>query len=303
MYEWDFTVQAMIDEIERQGKDGWQTLTLESVSRQVGYSKFYCSRQFQKILGLSFRRYVAGRRLCAATIRIRDTREPISQIALENGYSSQGALTRAFKEAYGCTPAAYRKDPRPIPMSIQKAVLKPLHFMNKGVFEMKGTEVTTPAVWVEYIPEHDFIGLYDLSAKGYTDFERRGDFDRIEGILESMVPFQHPVVWSHHAGWFYENGQKGYFYGTGVFTDYAGEVPEGFVRRHVPAGYYLVFGHPKYDYYRDNGEVMKRVEELAWSFDPTPLGLRWNEEACPCYQRHYPEGLGYQVLRPVIRIA
>ena len=128
---------------------------------------------------------------------------------------------------------------------------------------MGETILTTPQTWVEYIPAHRFVGLYDIHAKGYVDFEKREDFDRIEGILESMVPVQHPVVWAHHAGWFYNAGKKGYFYGSGVAEDYAGVIPEGFEVRDVPASYYLVFGHPKYDYMKDNGEVMKRVEELT----------------------------------------
>jgi len=27
----------------------------------------------------------------------------------------------------------------------------------------------------------------------------------------------------------------------------------------------------------------------------------WNEDVCQDYQRHYPEGIGYEVLRPVKR--
>ena len=83
------------------------------------------------------------------------------------------------------------------------------------------------------------------------------------------VPVQH---WSHHAGWFYRDDKKGYFYGTGVDADYSGEIPESFEMRDIPASYYLVFGHPKFDYLKDNGEVMKRVEALAWTFDPRMLG-------------------------------
>lgn len=49
-------------------------------------------------------------------------------------------------------------------------------------------------------------------------------------------------------------------------------------------------------------EVLKRVEELAWNFDPTSIGYEWNEDVCQNYQRHYPEGLGYQVLRPVTKM-
>lgn len=298
MYEWYFAVQKMIEWIETHAHEN---PTLDEMAAQIGYSKFYCSSQFHKIVGMTVKKYLAGRRLCGATIKIRDTDTSIIDIALEYGYSSQEALTRAFQDTYGCTPAAYRKNPLPIPLSIHKAVLTPLHYIQKGVVKMSETSLTTPKVWIEYIPEHKFIGMYDIEAQGYTDFEVRKDFDKIEGILESMVPFQHPVVWSHHAGWFYENGRKGYFYGTGVFPDYSGKIPDGFEIRSIPASYYLVFGHPKYDYYKDNSEVMQRVEQLAWSFDPQNLGYMWNEEQCQDYQRHMWNDRGYQVLRPIVK--
>ena len=299
MYEWNYAVQEMIDWIEA---NICTKPTLDDLAKQVGYSKYYCSSQFQKIVGMTLKRYLAGRRLCAATLKVRDTDDPIIDIAMEYGYSSQGALTRAFKDAYGCTPAAYRKNPVPIPLSIHKAVLTPAHYIKKGVVDMSETALTTPEVWFEYIPEHKFIGLYDVNAKGYVDFERREDFDRIEGLLESMIPIQHPVVWSHHAGWFYDGDRKEYFYGTGVSVDYSGEIPVGFEILTIPGSYYLVFGHPKYDYLKDNGEVMNRVEKLAWDFNPKTLGYEWNEKECQDYRRHTWNTRGYQVLRPVRKL-
>ena len=299
MYEWNYAVQEMIDWIE---EHLIESPTLDELANQVGYSKFYCSSQFQKIVGMTIRRYTAGRRLCAATLKVRDTNQPILDIAMEYGYSSQGALTRAFKDAYGCTPSAYRKNPIPIPLSIYKAVLRPSHYIKKGVVNMSETALTTPEVWFEYIPEHKFIGIYDINANGYGDFEKRPDFDIIEGTLESMIPIQHPIVWSHHAGWFYEGNNKGYFYGTGVPIDYSGPIPDGYEVRKIPASYYLVFGHPKYDYMKDNGEVMGRVEKLAWDFNPKTLGYDWNEKQCQDYQRHTWNTRGYQVLRPVVKL-
>lgn len=299
MYEWNYAVQELIDYVENNLS---KNISIDELAKQIGYSKFYCSTQFRKIVGMTFKKYIAGRRLCKATIAVRDTNIPIIEIALEYGYSSQGALTRAFKDAYGCTPAAYRRKPIPIPMSIHKVVLTPSHYVKKGVVDMRETVLTTPQTWIEYIPAHKFIGLYDIHAKGYCDFEKREDFDKIEGILESMVPVQHPVVWSHHAGWFYRDDKKGYFYGTGVAEDYSGPIPEGFEVYDIPASYYLVFGHPKYDYMKDNGEVMKRVEQIAWSFDPRTLGYEWNEEDCQDYQRHMWNDRGYQVLRPIKKI-
>lgn len=44
---------------------------------------------------------------------------------------------------------------------------------------------------------------------------------------------------------------------------------------------------------------MKRVEELARNYNPAELGYEWNEDVCQDYQRHYPEVIGYEVLRPI----
>lgn len=49
---------------------------------------------------------MAARRLCLATEALRDTSKGILAIALEYGFSSHSALTRAFQEAYGLPPGA-----------------------------------------------------------------------------------------------------------------------------------------------------------------------------------------------------
>ena len=67
----------------------------------------------------------------------------------------------------------------------------------------------------------------------------------------------------------WKNGKRRYFYGTGLPAAYNGPVPDAW-----------------------NYNIEK--EFLSGKYT-------WNEEECPCYQRHYPEVLGYQVLRPVKR--
>ena len=96
--------------------------------------------------------------------------------------------------------------------------------------------------------------------------------------------------------------KKVYFYGTGVPFEYAGEIPRGFEIREIPASDYLVFSYPVFDFMTENAEVMGAVEKLAFSYDPSELGYEWNDEACQIYQRHYPEKLGYQVVRPVRKL-
>lgn len=53
--------------------------------------------------------YVRRLRLENATFEIKTTSYPILEIALETGYTSQEAFTKAFRKTLGMTPAAYRK--------------------------------------------------------------------------------------------------------------------------------------------------------------------------------------------------
>ena len=98
VYEWNEAVQKMLDYMEEHLEEDPSLLTISS---QVGYSPTYCSCKFHEIVGMPLKRYMAGRRLYRAALDIRDTDARILDIALQYGYSSQEALTRAFSEAFG----------------------------------------------------------------------------------------------------------------------------------------------------------------------------------------------------------
>lgn len=183
-----------------------------------------------------------------------------------------------------------------------KGVFFPVYYVNQGGLTMNHTMLTEAHVRVEHIPAHQYIGIWDIEAADYAGFWNRHACDSICGTIDSMSHVSHPIVTCHTAGWFYENGRKGYFYGFGVPEEYQGVIPDGFEIRKIPASDYLVFFHPPFDYLKDCGEVMERVERLAWNFDPKTKGYEWNEENCNDYQRHYPEVIGYEVLRPVRKI-
>lgn len=299
MYEWNETTQEMIDWIEAHICDN---PTLLQMSAHIGYSPFYCSTQFHKVTGLTVKSYIAGRRLALAALALRDSDERILDIAIKYGYSSQEALTRAFKTAFGLSPASYRRRFVPIPLSIRQVVYFPEHYRAmKG--ERNMSILTKANVRTEFIPAHKYMGIWDESAKNYGEFWQKHDCDTVCGIIDSMSHVCDLIIPGHTAGWKQKDGERRYFYGTGLPADYTGPIPEGFEVRDIPASYYLVFFHPAFDYLKDNGEVMSKVEHLAWNYDIEKEfrggKYTWNEEVCPCYQRHYPEVLGYQVLRPI----
>ena len=169
---------------------------------------------------------------------------------------------------------------------------------------MNKTCLKNAEVRMEYLPAHKYIGIWSDKANGYGDFWSENNCDEVCGIIESMRHLSDPVIGCHMAGWHYVNGARKYFYGFGVSHDYDGDIPQGFTIKEFPASYYLVFFHPAFDYLKDNGEVMEHVENLAWNYDIEAENFNnqkylWNEEVCQDYQRHYPEVLGYEVLRPV----
>ncbi len=100
------TIETMVNWIE---DNLMEKPTLEGLSSHVGYSSYYCSAKFHEIVGISLKQYVAKRRLSLAAVEVRDTRNRLLEVAVKYGYSSQEAFTRAFSDAFGCTPNQCRK--------------------------------------------------------------------------------------------------------------------------------------------------------------------------------------------------
>jgi AraC-like DNA-binding protein len=77
---------------------------LESIT---GLTRYDLSRQFRIMLGTSPYRYLLMRRLEFARERIHRQR-PLVEVACDAGFADQAHFTRAFKSAFGLTPARYR---------------------------------------------------------------------------------------------------------------------------------------------------------------------------------------------------
>lgn len=84
-------------------------LTLDDVSRSCGLSKFHLTRAFGSCYGISVIHYVRMRRLSEAAKRLARGDAGILDVALQFGYGSHEAFTRAFKAQFGVTPEAIQK--------------------------------------------------------------------------------------------------------------------------------------------------------------------------------------------------
>ncbi len=83
-------------------------LTLDEISGVAGVSRFHMVRAFAAATGFSVMRYVRARRLSEAARALAAGAPDILSLALDAGYGSHEAFTRAFREHFGVTPETVR---------------------------------------------------------------------------------------------------------------------------------------------------------------------------------------------------
>ncbi|WP_147677730.1 AraC family transcriptional regulator [Algibacter pacificus] len=86
------------------------TLSLENISKVALFSPFHFHRIFKSIVGETLNAYINRKRLekaAAGLIHKKDC--TITELALQSGFSSNSAFTRAFKKFYNVSPSVFRK--------------------------------------------------------------------------------------------------------------------------------------------------------------------------------------------------
>ena len=83
-------------------------LSVAHLARTAGYSAPHFTRCFRNSTGLTPRAYVMRQRLCEAEFLLALSSLPLSQIALNTGFSDQSHFTRLFARRTGITPHAFR---------------------------------------------------------------------------------------------------------------------------------------------------------------------------------------------------
>lgn len=87
-----------------------EQIELQEIAERVGVSKFYFERLFRAEVGESFYAYFKRVRMHNAACRLKWTSQSIYEIAINYGYSSNAAFTRAFRTFFGISPTEYRSN-------------------------------------------------------------------------------------------------------------------------------------------------------------------------------------------------
>ena len=292
MEEWLRNIQRIIGEIDLCIKDcNNEEITLKRISDSLGYSEFYVSRRFKEISGMQFRDYLRYRRLAFALKDVRDTDKSLLDIALDYGFSSHEAFTRAFKEAYGITPSEYRQKPVPV---VMRTIIKPFDCYLLGIGGT-GMAKSTDDIKIYFvtIPAHKFLHIRNYESIGYWDFWQKQslipgqDCDTICGLLDSIKGKIDDLGGDEHDS---GSGQIMAFvneptgricswgiplaecYGVRLPMDYDGEVPSQMQLMDVPEDEYIVFEHGPFDFETENSTVEAEIEKAMKEFDYASSG-------------------------------
>src|SRR5258708_3503060 len=81
-----------------------EDLSLEAIARTTGVSGFHLSRAFAVSTGISLGEYIRARRLSEALRSLAAGAPNILAVAIDAGYGSHEAFTRAFRQHFSITP-------------------------------------------------------------------------------------------------------------------------------------------------------------------------------------------------------
>lgn len=297
MFQWQKQIQMIVDEIDRcieQHSD--EELTLRALSAKLGYSEFYITRKFREISGMPFRDYLRRRRLAYALKEVRDGGRGLLEIAVDYGFSSHEAFTRAFKDAYGVTPSEYRRNPVPVAL---RTKIHPfdIYCLGKGEVGM-AKSANNVKVYFVTIPAHKYLHIRNYESNGYWDFWQKQasvpgqDCETVCGLLDSVKGKLDDVGGSDvNAGAgqlmayihdpagrpFCYGVPRAESYGVRLSADYDGPVPPQMQLLDVPEAEYVVFEHGPFDYGKENRIVEDRVDAAIAAFDFTGTGYRFDD--------------------------
>jgi AraC family transcriptional regulator len=205
-------------------------LTLDEVATNAGVSRFYLLRAFGAATGMSIMQYVRARRLSEAARRLAGGSTDILTVALDAGYSSHEAFTRAFRDLFNVTPEAIRRRG-----SVDHLLLIEAHTMNTA----PATKLGEPSIDAK--PTMLIVGLSEHysceQGSGGIPSQWQRFVNEMGRIPQKKSTDTYGVVYNTD-----DAGNMDYL--SGVEVRELSQIPREFSSLRLPARKYAVFFHP-----------------------------------------------------------
>jgi AraC family transcriptional regulator len=230
-------IELVIDYLEKNIND----VSMSDIARLTGIPSGLYQRIFSYVCGVSVAEYVRKRRITeAASKLLQCDGSSVIDIAMEYGYASHSAFTRAFKEQFGVPPTNLTSD-------IYRAqAFRRFSFQeeDENYYVMKGRRIMADIVKIEYakVDARLLIGI-SKSRAGLGGHELwkeyfEGGYSELLGELEDnqCVDMTEDYIGLGYATDFQDDKSLGNEYIVGRYFRLGTKVPENMISRIIPEG-------------------------------------------------------------------
>ncbi|MEJ8555085.1 AraC family transcriptional regulator [Tepidibacter sp. Z1-5] len=212
-----------------------EDINVIDVAKEAGYSYYHFTRIFQSLLGESIGNYIQKRRLSNGAKELLYSDKKIINIALENGFDSPEAFSRAFKAVYRVSPKQYRNNRLEVFIGNKKEI-------SMDLLKHITTNITVQPE-IKYIDDIYVAGIHGVSSINniYSLWQRFEDVadiipnkhhsERTFGICEQLQE-------THTLNYDMDFSEV-----IGMEVTCYDNLPAGIVAKTIPAGKYAVFTH------------------------------------------------------------
>ena len=246
-------------------RNSGQDLSLPAIAEACGVSRSHLANAFGSSTGLPVMKYVRARRLSVAAAALAAGAPEILAVALDAGYGSHEAFTRAFREQFGLTPEQVRERAStdglalvaPLDLSARaRPELAPPHLAEAGAIRAVGL-----------LRRHGFDGVIGIPIQWQAFMAQYGDIpDRLETIPIGIVS---PTD---------EDGR--FEYACAAEVARFARVPDGLAHIELPPQRYAVFEHRTH--------VSTIFDTYAAIWDEALPQRGWRPADAPVIERHAP---------------
>jgi AraC family transcriptional regulator len=226
-------------------------VSLDELSQAAGISRCHFAHVFARATGQSAMRYMRGRRLSEAARVLANGGHDILSVALDFGYGSHEAFTRAFRDQFGLTPESVRAQRHIDNVNLVEAIkmddgvittLAPPRIEERGLLLIAGlggkyssdTHQNIPALWQRLQPHLGHVPGQVFPGRG-------GKGGRTFGVCYNM------------------DDDCSFDYLAGVEVSGFSGLPAEFERLRIPPQRYAVFTH------REHVSTMHDVVTTIWT--------------------------------------
>lgn len=243
-----------------------EEISLDDIASAGGVSRFHMSRAFGEATGRSISAYLRGRRLSESARALSKGAEDILSVALDAGYGSHEAFTRAFRDQFGMTPEQVRAQGHVDNLALVEAIrmtkepggdVEALRFEEIKAMLMAGigrryrfeTTAGIPSQWQEFNQHFGHVPgqVSDVAYGVCCNFDDAGNFDYVCAAEVSD------------------------------FSD----LPDDFSRVRIPAARYSVFSH--------SGHVSQLPQTVTAIWNEMLPILKIEVADAPNFERYGPE--------------